>query len=197
MPRHGRKEDVVAAAVALFSRKGYHGTTVRDIALESGMLSGSLYAHIESKEDLLYEIVLGAAERFMAAVGVALDSRQPAAAKLRGAMKGHLRVMAESREAAAIFMHEWKALSPERRAVIAEKRRNYEGAFAAIIAEGVAVGDFRPVDEKFARLLVLSAVNWLYQWYDPSGPLGPDAVADRFADLIVHGLVSHKGGGES
>lgn len=196
MPRPGRKEEVVAAAVTLFSRKGYHGTTVRDIALESGMLSGSLYAHIDSKEDLLYEIVLGAADWFMAVMASVLKTPAPASTKLREAMKGHLRVMAESREAAAIFMHEWKALSPERRAVVAEKRRAYEGAFAEIIAQGVVAGEFRAVDAKFARLLVLSAVNWLYQWYDPSGPLGPDAVADRFADLIVHGLVKGKGGGE-
>jgi len=193
MPRPARRDEVVAAAVTLFSRKGYHGTTVRDIALESGMLSGSLYAHFESKEDLLYEIVLRAADQFMAAIGPVVGSAVPAAVKLKEAMAGHLRVMAASGGAAAIFMHEWKALTGERRAVIAERRRTYEGAFTAIIREGVATGELRPVDEKFARLLVLSAVNWLYQWYDPAGPLGPDEVAGQFADLILRGL---KGGGE-
>lgn len=189
MPRQGRKEHVLAAAIALFSRKGYHGTTVRDIAVESGMLSGSLYAHIESKEDLLYEIVLQAADQFMAAIGPIVPADLPASAKLRAVMKAHLQVMAESRDAAAIFMHEWKALSGERLAVISEKRNAYEDGLASIIRQGMAAGEFRAVDAKFARLLVLSAVNWLYQWYDPAGPLGPEAVADKFADLLLHGLM--------
>ncbi|HYF91814.1 MAG TPA: TetR/AcrR family transcriptional regulator [Symbiobacteriaceae bacterium] len=196
MPRPGRKDDLVAAAIALFSAKGYHGTTVRDIALETGMLSGSLYAHIQSKEDLLFEIVLRAADQFMAAIGPIVASDRPAAAKLRDAMQAHLRVMAQGRDAAAIFMHEWKALAGARRSVIASKRREYERALGAIIRQGVAEGEFRAVDEKFARLLILSTVNWLYQWYDPDGPLGSDEVADRFLDLILRGLI-RGGGGES
>jgi AcrR family transcriptional regulator len=189
MPRPGRKENVLEAAVSLFSRKGYHGTTVRDIAEESGMLSGSLYAHITSKEDLLFEITCRASDQFMAAVEPIASARAPAPVRLREAMAAHLRVVAGSLEAATIFLHEWKALSPERRAIIAERRKAYERLLARIIRDGVESGEFRRVDEKFARLLLLSAVNWLYEWYDPAGALGPDEVADRFADLILGGLL--------
>jgi TetR/AcrR family transcriptional regulator, cholesterol catabolism regulator len=193
MPRPGRKENVVEAAVTLFSKKGYHGTTVRDIAVQSGMLSGSLYAHISSKEDLLFEIVSKAADQFMAAVEPIVTSSATAEAKLRQAMAAHIRVVEQNREAATVFMHEWKALSSDRRDAIAERRNSYEQLFAVILAEGVQEGAWSPIDHRFARLLILSAVNWLYQWYDPAGPLGPDAVADKFADLIMLGL---KGGGQ-
>lgn len=196
MPRPGRKGNVMEAAVSLFSRKGYHGTTVRDIAVESGMLSGSLYAHISSKEDLLFDIVLRAADQFMGALQPIVDRPGSASEKLRAAMAAHLRVVSNSLEAATVFMHEWKALSEERRAVIAEKRNAYEDLLARIIRQGIESGEFRQVDEKFARLLVLSAVNWLYEWYNPAGPLGPEAVADKFAILLLQGLVS-EGGGES
>ncbi|MDF2629230.1 MAG: transcriptional regulator, TetR family [Symbiobacteriaceae bacterium] len=197
MPRQGRKDDVLAAAIALFSRKGYHGTTVRDIADEAGMLSGSLYAHYSSKEEMLFDIVQQAAGQFISGIGPMLESDQPAADKLRAAMRSHLRVMALSRDAAAIYLHEWKALTGDRRTIIAEKRNAYEEGLAAIIRQGVEAGEFRPVDAKFARLLVLSALNWLYQWYDPAGALGPDAVADKFADLVLHGLTNGEEGASS
>lgn len=197
MPKQGRKDEVLAAAIALFSRKGYHGTTVRDIADESGMLSGSLYAHYPSKEEMLFDIVQRAAEQFITGIAPIVGSDHPASAKLRAAMRSHLRVMAQSRDAAAIYLHEWKALTGARRTTIAEKRNAYEEGLANIIREGVATGEFRAVDAKFARLLVLSALNWLYQWYDPAGPLGPDAVADKFADLLLHGLTNREEGAPS
>jgi AcrR family transcriptional regulator len=188
VPRPGRREQVLEAAVALFSRKGFHGTSIREIAEESGMLSGSLYAHIASKEDLLYEIVMHAADQFMEAVSPIVAGGGAPSDKLRAAMRAHLRVVAGSLEAATIFLHEWKALSPQRRAAVSTRRDAYEALWTAILQEGVQRGEFRPVDVKLARLLVLSALNWLYEWYDPAGPLGPEAVADAFAGILLDGL---------
>lgn len=188
MPRPGRKEQILAAAAALFSDKGYHATTIRDIAQESGMLSGSLYAHISSKEDLLYEIIARAAEQFIGSVEPLVAGPESAEAKLRQALRSHVRVVAHSMDGARVFLHEWKALDPARREEIRRKRDQYEALWDRILQEGMASGEFRPVDLKFARLLVLSAANWVYHWYDPGGPLGPDEVADRFSELILHGL---------
>ncbi len=194
MARPGRKEQVLEASVTLFSRKGYHGTTVRDIAEEAGMLSGSLYAHISTKEDLLYEIVLGAADRFTAALQPIASGPGNATARLRQAMIAHIGVIASSRAASIVFMHEWQALSEERRAVIAARRDEHEALFTQIIRQGVESGEFyAALDQKFARLLVLSAVNWVYNWYDPAGPLAPEALADRFATLVLDGF-THRGG---
>lgn len=187
--RPGRKEHVLEAAVALFSQKGYHGTTVRDIALTSGMLSGSLYAHFAGKEELLFAIVEQAAMQFLTALEPIVEGPGTAAEKLRAALAAHLRVVAQSRDAATIFLHEWRALSPERREPVLAWRKRYEELLGAIIGEGVKSGEFRRIEEPFARLLVLSAANWAYQWYSPDGPLGPEAVADRFADLILQGLI--------
>lgn len=188
MARPGRREEVLEAAVSLFSHKGYHATTVRDIAVGAGMQSGSLYAHIASKEDLLFEIVMQAADRFMEAITPIADGGEPAAVKLRQAMAAHIRVVAASPEAATVFLHEWRALTPERRAQVAERRAAYEEQLARIIRAGVESGQFRPIDESFLRLLVLSVVNWVYQWYQPGGSLGPDEVADRFHEIIISGI---------
>lgn len=182
---------MLSAAVGLFSHKGYHATTVRDIAEGAGMQSGSLYAHIASKEDLLYEIVMQAADQFMAAITPIAGSAEPASVKLRQAMAAHIRVVASSPEGATVFLHEWKALSPGRRAEVAERRGAYEGELARIIRSGVESGEFRAVDESFVRLLVLSVVNWVYQWYQPGGPLGPEEVTDRFHEIILRGIERH------
>lgn len=188
MPRPGRKEQILEAAVALFSQNGYHATTVRDIADESGMLSGSLYAHINSKEDLLFEIVDRGANDFLLALEPVAYGPGSASQRLEAAMAAHISVVARSLPTATIFLHDWKALEKDRRDRILAKRSRYESLLAHIIRDGVNSGEFRPVDEKFARLLVLSAVNWLYEWYDPEGPLAPDEIAARFAELILRGL---------
>ncbi len=193
MPRPTRKAAIVDAAVDLFAHKGYHATTVRDIAGESGMLSGSLYAHISSKEDLLFEIVERAANEFTAAAEPIVRGPGTAADKLRRAMAAHVDVVAGDLAAATVFLHEWRALSPERQQAAAALRDRYESLLGEIIAAGVASGEFKGVDQKFARLLVLSAVNWLYSWYRPGGELAAAAVADKLATLILDGLAANGG----
>ncbi|MFZ5826620.1 MAG: TetR/AcrR family transcriptional regulator [Bacillota bacterium] len=190
MPRPGRRDEMLEAAVALFSRKGYHGTTIREISDEVGIQSGSLYAHFSSKEDLLFEIVMQAADQFMGSITPIADGPGPAADRLKRAMAAHIAVVSSSPEAATVFLHEWRALTPERRAIVADRRAEYERQLARIIRQGVESGEFRPIDEGFTRLLVLSAVNWVYQWYRPGGPLGPDEVADRFHKIILRGIES-------
>ncbi|MBY6277091.1 TetR/AcrR family transcriptional regulator [Symbiobacterium thermophilum] len=189
MGRNRRREAMLQAAIGLFSDKGYHATTVREIAQAVGILPGSLYAHMASKEDLLYEAVVQASERFREAVAPIAESPGHAGERLRQAMAAHIRVVAESPAAATVFLHEWRALSPQRRAMAVAHRRAYEELLARIIREGVESGVFRPVDEKFVRLLVLSAVNWTYQWYRADGPLSPEQVADQFYAIIAGGLL--------
>lgn len=195
MPRIGRKEQILAAARQLFSEKGYHGTTIRDIAEASGILSGSLYAHIASKEDLLFAITNEGADAFLAALEPIAAGPGDPADKLRRGLIAHARVVADHLDAAKVFFHEWRALTDERRAVIQEKRDRYEAMWAAILEEGIRSGAFKPVNAKFARLLILSAANWLYQWYNPAGPLSPETIAEQFANLLLQGLSAERGEG--
>lgn len=184
-----RVAQIYASGAQLFSQYGYHGTTIRQIAAALDLQGGSLYAHIHAKEDVLWGIIAQAADEFFAAVTPITQSDLPPAEKLRAALRAHVGVVAGNLDAATVYFHDWKFLSPERRDAIRSRRDGYEALFRAIIAEGVGAGAFRPLDDKFAALLVLSVGNWLYQWYRADGPLAPDEVADEFADLILDGLM--------
>jgi TetR/AcrR family transcriptional regulator, cholesterol catabolism regulator len=183
LPRSSRSEQIAEVATSLFSERGYHGTSMRDIAEGSGVRAASLYAHIARKEDLLYGIVSRAAERFMADVEAAATAAARPRDRLRAAMRAHVRVVAEDVRAARVFHHEWTALTGERRAEVVRLRDRYEEMWDGIVRDlpGAA-------EPKMARLLVLSAANWVYTWYDPDGLLSPDEVADRYSDLLLKGL---------
>lgn len=195
MTRQERKEQILSTACWLFSRKGYHGTTIRDISDACGILSGSLYAHIRTKEDLLYEITNRGAESFLNSLRPIIEKDVSATEKLRQAVIAHIKVVEENLEAATVYFHEWKGLSKERFDEIQAKRDQYEKMWANIVSQGIKEEEFRQVDEKFVRLLLLSVGNWIYQWYRPEGELPPEKIADRFMDLLLFGLANRKQGG--
>jgi AcrR family transcriptional regulator len=183
-----RKEQIYSTARILFRERGYQATTVRDIAREMNMQAGSLYAHIDSKEDVLWEIVNRAADQFLAAAEPIAASDLSPADKLHALVRAHVRLVADNLAEATTFLHEWKFLGEARRASITERRRRYEAIYRQVIEQGIASGDFSPTDPKMAALLVLSAVNWMPQWYNPSGHLSPEEIADSFCDLVQSGI---------
>lgn len=185
-----RKQQIYSTARSLFSERGYPATTVRDIARELNMQAGSLYAHIDSKEDVLWQIVDGAAEQFLAAVEPIAKGVGSSVGKLRAMVRAHVGVVAANGGDAAIFLHEWKFLGEPRRSSIAERRRQYEALYRQVVDEGILSGEFAPTDPKMAALLVLSVMNWMPQWYNPSGPLSAQEIADSFIELILRGLES-------
>ena len=187
--RGARRAEMVRVAARLFSERGYHGTSMQHLGDALGLLRGSLYAHIGSKEELLFEVADEGADRFLARGEEAVASDLPAAERLRLLLVGHVETAANHLDAATVFLNEWRYLSADLRAVIQEKRDRYEAMVAEIVSDGTADGEFRAdADARLAVLLVLSAANWTYEWYRPGGRLTPAEVGERFAALIVDGL---------
>jgi TetR/AcrR family transcriptional regulator, cholesterol catabolism regulator len=181
-----RRRDLSREAARLFAEKGYHGTSVGDLAEALGVQKGSLYAHISGKEDLLYETMREGADAFHAALD-AIPERLPATEKLRLALRAHLRVVADQLEVATVFVQEWKYLEGERREEIVAERRSYEERIRALFREGRDRGELRTdLDDATAALLVLSAVNWAYTWLQPGRDT--DELADRFYSLLIEGM---------
>jgi AcrR family transcriptional regulator len=185
---HTRREQIEEVASALFSDRGYAATSMRDIAGALDLQGGSLYAHVPSKEAVLASIVQQAADRFHAAVRPIAQGPGTAAERLLRMVHAHVNVVAAGRERATVFLFEWTFLSPERREAVARARDDYEGYFSRVIAEGMAAGELAARDPRVAAVFILSAMNGLAHWYRSDGPLGPEEIADHYADLFLRGL---------
>lgn len=184
-----RREQILDSASRLFSERGYHATSMRDLAGDLGMQGGSLYAHISSKEELLIEIVNQASRQFDEALFTLRGEAMPADQKLREAMYRHIRVVADNMDSATVFFHEWKHLSPEAYTRVTGWRDTIDAFYRELITQGVQEGTLRAdLDIKMTSYLVLSAVNWAYTWYRPGGTLAPRDVAEQFADMLLGGL---------
>jgi AcrR family transcriptional regulator len=183
-----RRGELLAVAERLFSQRGYEATSVRDIAEALDIKAGSLYAHIETKEDLLWEVLTAAADRFFAAVRPIVGSNLVTVEKLRRCIAAHVQIITKSTPAAAIFTTEWRHLSEPRRGEFGARRDEYERIFRGLVQSAIREGVFGDVDEKFATLLILSSINWIYQWYRPEGPMSPEEIARRITDLLFNGL---------
>jgi AcrR family transcriptional regulator len=182
----GRRREVTREAAKLFAQKGYHGTSIGDIAEALGVQKGSLYSHIDSKEDLLYETLSEGAAAFHAALDSIPDDAAPVE-KIRLAIRGHLRVVAEQLDVATVFVQEWRYLEGARREEFGAERRRYEVRIRDLLREGRDLGELRSdLDEGAATLLLLSAANWAYTWLQPGR--ATDALADRFFELLVDGM---------
>jgi len=181
-----RRREVTREAAKLFAQKGYHGTSIGDIADALGVQKGTLYSHIASKEDLLYETMREGAAAFHAALD-AVPEDTAAVEKIRLALRGHLRVVAEQLDVATVFVQEWRYLEGERRDEIVAERRRYEERIRDLFREGRELSELRAdLDETAAVLLLLSAANWAYTWLQHGRDT--DEIADRFFALLVDGV---------
>jgi AcrR family transcriptional regulator len=181
-----RRHELTRQAARLFAQKGYHGTSIGDLAEAMGVQKGSLYAHISSKQDLLYETMAEGARAFHAGLD-AIPDELPATGKIRLALRSHLRVVADQLDVATVFVQEWRYLEGERREEILAERRRYEERIRAYFREGRDLGALRTdLDEATAALLVLSAANWAYTWLQRARET--DELADRFYALILDGI---------
>jgi AcrR family transcriptional regulator len=181
-----RRSELTREAARLFAERGYHGTSIGDLAAAMGVQKGSLYAHMASKQELLYETMREGATAFHAALD-AIDDVLPATEKIRLALRAHLRVVAEQLDVATVFVREWRYLEGDRREEILAERRRYEARFRGLFHEGREQGELRTdLDEASAALLALSALNWAYTWLTPGRDT--DELADRFHALLVDGM---------
>jgi AcrR family transcriptional regulator len=181
-----RRTELTRAAARLFAEKGYHGTSVGDLAAALGVQKGSLYSHIESKADLLWEVAQEGATAFHAALDT-VPEEGPAVERIRTALRAHLRVVAEQLDVATVFVREWRYLEGERRDAFVAERRRYEERFRALFRDGRELGELRTdLDDGTAALLALSATNWAYTWLRPD--TDTDELADRFTGLLLEGM---------
>lgn len=177
------------AAIRLFGERGYPVIGMRDLSEAVGILPGSLYAHISSKDDLLLDIVVTGITAFIDVIQPVVDADLSPDQKMREAIRAHLGVLAQQVEQTRVTFHQWQYLGPESRAKAVEIRQKYEDLFVQIIDEGVASGAFR--DSGHHRLPVLMIAGILgsaTEWYRPEGRDSAKEMADAIVDQVLLGL---------
>lgn len=185
-----RKEQIEKTATALFKRKGYTATSMRDLANALGIEAASIYSHIRSKEEILQRVCFKMADEFFDALDAAESMAGPATVRLQRAIAAHVQVLTQNTEASAVFLHEWRHLSEPLHSNFLALRDKYEARFRDIIREGIQRGEFSVPDEKFAVLTILSALNWIHTWYKPEGKMTPTEIAENLSEMLLNGLRS-------
>ena len=188
VPARPREADLLTAATRLFRERGFHATSMQDLAEALGMNRGSLYHYIVSKDDLLWAVLTRGFDLLEARVLPVLESDAPPLERLSAAIREHLRVAADHADELSLIQIELRSLSRERRAEMIRRRDAYESLWRRTIEEGIADGSLRVFDIRLAGTGILSVCNWFTQWYRPDGPQTVDEIADIFTDLFLTGL---------
>ena len=186
----GRRAELLAIAAGLFAEKGFKNTTVRDIADASGILSGSLYHHFDSKESMVDEILVSFQEELFAAYDEVLASDDDARTKIERAVRLSFKAIHEHRHEVAIFQNEADYLGGfERFGYLAERNAQSRQVWMTLLTEGVRTGALRPdlnveLTYRFIRDTVWVAVRW----YRPGGELSHADVADQYLTILLDGI---------
>lgn len=184
--RARRRAAILRAALGAFREKGYHRTTLDDIARRLGIRNTALYHYFADKDAILYAChreSLGEVHRILE------DARRlpTAAGQLAHVIREHVRVMTETLEGSPLAF-EVTALPPQRQAEIVADRDRYERGLREIVHAGIRAGEFRLVDPKVTTFAILGAINWIARWYHPDGDIRAAELGDQFADQLIRGL---------
>ncbi len=190
-PLSDRKAEILSTARGLFSRKGFLGASMRDLAAELDIQPPSLYSHYTSKDEILWEIAIRCARQFYETVLPIAKEDTSIEDRLNRMIRQHAALILANQDAAAIFHQEWEHLAEPRRSRFAKITFDYEEAFVKMIREGGESGVFRKVEPKFTTSMVLSGISWIYRWYKPEGSMTVEDIGNHLADFLLAGLRSN------
>ena len=184
----GRWQELLDISAAIFARKGYRSTTLQDIADEFGVLKGSLYHYIRSKDDLLFEVIRSVFAAGLANLRTLAEADLDPVERLRAVIHGHVLYLIDNLVKTTVLLHEYDQLTDERRAELPV--REYQSLIAGLIGDAQADPRVKSgLDAQLVALAVLGAANWVYRWYRPGGTRTPEQIADAYADLLVDGML--------
>jgi AcrR family transcriptional regulator len=180
---------IVDAAVDLFSRKGFDGTSVQEVVEAARVTKGAMYHYFRSKDDLLYEIYHELITEQLAGLDRVRALDLPAPQALHAIIVDLVVSTADRLQAAAVFSREAHKLAGEPMAALRAQRRAYHEGVRELVARGQRDGVFAgSASAETVTLMVFGIVNQLSQWYRPDGPTSPRRLADEVAGFVLAGL---------
>ena len=184
--RRKRREKIHEDAIAAFNRKGYEATSISEIAEMSGLLKGSLYYYIDSKEDLLADIFAQSDREFLALIDETVALDLPEIDRLRHFARAWCMWYLENIGRSRVYVNDWTHLTGERRRRQAEMRRVYGRKVQELIDRAMRELGLEPrLDPEITRRYIFSAINGLPMWYRADGAAPPEEVAEAYGELVV------------
>lgn len=175
---------IVESAVRNFTERGYHGTSMRDIATGAGVTVASIYHHFASKQVILHELMVGTMRDLLGATSRAVAEADPSATARLDAFVRAWTVFHTTRQPEALIgASELRSLEPEGRAEVVALRDRQEHLLRDVVLDGCATGEFGIEHPVEAARIILTSGAAVSSWYRGDGALTPDELGDRFATL--------------
>ena len=183
-----RLEEVLQSAANIFFAKGFHATSIEDVAREVGMLKGSLYYYIKSKDDLLFQLLLAGIEDSDAYIARQIEPDGDPVVQLERAIRAQIDYIIEKRVPFGLFLHEFDSLSGKRQHKLIAVMSRYNSRFVELVRRGQEQGKLIAGEPWLLVNGILGMCNWLYRWYDPDQVKDPEQIKSVFVRMIFEGI---------
>jgi TetR/AcrR family transcriptional regulator, cholesterol catabolism regulator len=194
-PRNGSKpkpgtrlEEVLQSAANIFFAKGFHATSIEDVARDVGMLKGSLYYYIKSKEDLLFQLLLAGIEDGDSYIAQHIDPQGDPVEQLERAIRAQIDYIIQHKVPFGLFLHEFDSLSGKRQHKVIGVMSRYNNRFVDLVKRGQEHGKLIEGEPWLIVNGILGMCNWLYRWYDPDQVSSPEQVKQVFVKMLLNGI---------
>ena len=186
------REQIIEAAAHIFSEKGFHAASMKDIATAVNLQKARLYHPLNSKQEMLVEILDQALDLLIEGMQKVVEQPITPEEKLRMAVRTYLVALADYRDLSSVMLLEHRSLEPEFHKRHIPQRDRFEALWRQILEEGEAAGVFDCPNPHLTVKSLLGVVNWTIMWYQIDGPLSAEEIADQSADLFLKGLVKRR-----
>lgn len=166
-----KKDEILQSALGLISEKGYHGTTMEDIASHLLMTKGALYYYFKDKQDLVYQSQIKMLEQSIASLEQVMEMELTPPEKLANIITVHTEYLIGEMAGFELMINPNEIYTEAQLKEIIRLRDAYADCYDQLLTEGIEGGYFLPGDVKIVRNLLLGAVNWVTQWYSPHGKM--------------------------
>ena len=183
-----RLEEVLQSAANIFFAKGFHATSIEDVARDVGMLKGSLYYYIKSKDDLLFRLLLAGIEDGDAFIARQIDPAGDPVEQLQRAIRAQIDYIIEKRVQFGLFLHEFDSLSGKRQHKLISVMSRYNARFVDLVRRGQQEGKLITGEPWIIVNGILGMCNWLYRWYDTDEISDSEQVKQVFVRMALQGI---------
>ncbi|MEZ0362983.1 TetR family transcriptional regulator KstR2 [Mycobacterium sp. pUA109] len=193
---NSRRDELLELAAEMFAERGLRATTVRDIADSAGILSGSLYHHFSSKEEMVDEVLRGFLDWLFTRYQEIVASQPNPLERLKGLFMASFEAIEHRHAQVVIYQDEAKRLSLQPRfGYVDERNKEQRKMWVEVLRQGVAEGCFRPDLDVDLVYRFIRDTTWVsVRWYQPGGPLSAEQVGRQYLDIVLGGITAPAAG---